>query len=58
MHKNRIYVPSSVELRNLILKEMHDVIYVGNPGYQKKITVVRIQFFWPRMKKDVSVYIT
>jgi hypothetical protein len=25
MHKNRIYVPSSGELRNLVLKEMHNV---------------------------------
>jgi hypothetical protein len=33
MHKNRIYVPSSRELRNLVLKEMHDVPYVGHPGY-------------------------
>jgi hypothetical protein len=34
--KNRIYVPSSGELRNLVLKEMHNVPYVGHPGYQKK----------------------
>jgi hypothetical protein len=31
MHKNRIYVPSSGELRNLVLKEMHNVPYVGHP---------------------------
>jgi hypothetical protein len=57
MHKNRIYVPSFGELRNLVLKEMHDVPYVGHPGYQKTITVVRSQFFWPGMKKDVVDYI-
>jgi hypothetical protein len=28
MHKNIIYVPSSRELRNLVLKEMHNVPYV------------------------------
>jgi hypothetical protein len=33
MHKNRIYVPSSKELRNLVLKEMHDVPYVGHLSY-------------------------
>jgi hypothetical protein len=33
MHKNRIYVLSSIELMNLVLKEMHDVPYVGHPGY-------------------------
>jgi hypothetical protein len=33
MHKNRIYVPRSRELRNFILKEMHNVPYVGHLGY-------------------------
>jgi hypothetical protein len=57
MHKNRIYVPSSEEPRNLVLKEMHDVPYARDPSYQKTITVVRSQFFWPGMKKDVFDYI-
>jgi hypothetical protein len=41
MHKNRIYVPSSREPGNLVLKEMHDVPYARHLGYQKTITVVR-----------------
>jgi hypothetical protein len=57
MNKNRIYVSSSRELRNLVLKEIHNVPYVGHLGYQKTIVAVRIQFFWPRMKKDVVDYI-
>jgi hypothetical protein len=57
MHKNRIYVPSPGELRNLVLKEMHDVPYAGHPGYQKTITTVRSQFFWLGMKKYVVDYI-
>jgi hypothetical protein len=55
MHKNRIYVPSSRELRNLVLKEMHNVPYVGHPGYQKTIAAVRSQFFWPGMKKMLLI---
>jgi hypothetical protein len=58
MHKNRIYVPSSRELRNLVLKEMHNVLYDGHLGYQKKITIVRSQLFWLGMKNDVVDYIT
>jgi hypothetical protein len=42
MHKSRIYVPSSGELMNLVLKEMHDVPYDGHLGYQKTITTVII----------------
>jgi hypothetical protein len=58
MHKNRIYVASSRELRNLVLKEMHNVPYVEHLGYRKKIAIVRSQFFWPRMKRDVIDYIS
>jgi hypothetical protein len=58
MHKIRIYVPSSGEMRNLALKEMHDVPYARHLGYQKKIIAVRSQFFWLGMKKDVADYIT
>jgi hypothetical protein len=58
MHKNKIYVPSFGELRNLVLKEMHNVPYVGHLGYQKTIASVRSQLFWPRMKKDVVDYIS
>jgi hypothetical protein len=57
MHKNKIYVLSSEELRNLVLKEMHNVPYVGHPDYQKTIAAIRSQYFWPRMKKDITDYI-
>jgi hypothetical protein len=45
MHKIRIYVPSSGELRNLVLNEMHDVPYARHPGYHKTITVVEASYF-------------
>jgi hypothetical protein len=57
IHKNKIYAPSSRELRNSVLEETHDIPYVGHPSYQKKITEVRSQLFWPGMKNDVVHYI-
>jgi hypothetical protein len=57
VHKNRICVPSSIELSNLVLKEMHNVPYVVHSSYHKKIAVVRSQFFWPWMKRDIVDYI-
>jgi hypothetical protein len=57
LFQNNIYVPNSQELRNLVLKEMHNVPYVGHLGYQKIITDVRGQYFWPGMKKDVTNYL-
>ena len=37
MHKNRVYVPNFVELRKLVMNEMHKVPYAGHPKYQKTI---------------------
>jgi hypothetical protein len=51
MYKGRVYVPNSNELINLILREMHNVPYVGHPGYQKIVAAVRSQYYWPGMKK-------
>ena len=41
----------------MILREMHNVHYVGNPGYQKTIAVVKRQYYWPGMKKYVVDFI-
>jgi hypothetical protein len=53
LYRNKVYVPNSQELRILVLKEMHNVPYVGHPGYQKTIVDVRGQYFWLGMKKHV-----
>jgi len=45
-------VSNSSELENAILKEMHNVAYVGHRGYQKKIEALRQQYFWPGMMTD------
>jgi hypothetical protein len=36
---------------------MHNVCYVWHLGYQKTIAVVRGQYFWSIMKRDVVDYI-
>ena len=41
MHKNKVYVLGSCEIRKLKLKEMHNVPYVGHQGYQKTLAAVR-----------------
>jgi hypothetical protein len=41
MYKGNIYVPNSEEMKNIVLREMHNVPYVGHLGYQKKIPAVR-----------------
>jgi hypothetical protein len=36
---------------------MHNVPYVGHPSYQKTIAVVKRQYYWPRMKKEIVDFI-
>jgi hypothetical protein len=58
MYRGIIYVPNSQELKNMILREMHNVPYAGHPGYQKTIVVVKHQYYWPGMKKEVADFIS
>jgi len=53
-----VYVPNSIDIKNIVLREMHNVSSVGHPGYQKSITVVRSQYFCPGLKKEVTNYIS
>jgi hypothetical protein len=46
------------ESRNMVLKGMHTVPYVGHISYQQTIEKVRIQLFWIEMDKDVVDYIS
>jgi hypothetical protein len=57
LYKNIVYVPNDQELKLAILKEMHNVTYVGHPGYQKTVAVVKSHYFWPGMKKEIVEYI-
>jgi hypothetical protein len=57
MYRGIIYIPNFQELKNLILREMHNVPYAGHPGYQKTIATVKSQYYWPGMKKEVADFI-
>jgi hypothetical protein len=58
MYRGIIYVPNSQELKNLILREMHNVPYAGHPGYRKTISIVKSQYYWSGMKKEVAKFIS
>jgi hypothetical protein len=56
-YRNIVYVPNSLELRRAILKEMHNVPYARHTGYQKIISAVETQYYWPGMKQEIVEYI-
>ena len=50
MCKNRLYIPNSAELKAVIFDEVHKKPYSGHRGYQKTVTMLRKDFYWPKMK--------
>ena len=57
MFKDKLYVPNMPKVKLLILDEVHKTPYSGHPGYQKTITMLRNEYFWPNMKAKVAEYI-
>ena len=57
MHRDRIYVLDVGDIRNMVMKETHDVPYAGHSGHQKTVAAVRKQYYWSGMKNDVVEYI-
>ena len=57
LYKDRIYVPNVPKFKLLILDKIHKTPYSGHPGYQKTITMLRKEYFWPNMKTELAEYI-
>ena len=56
--KRRIYMRDVVDLKLFVLNEMHIHPYARHPGYQKMITTLRKQLFWPNLKRDLVDYLS
>jgi hypothetical protein len=54
--KNQIYVLPNDELRSLILKEAHKVVYLAHPRVMKMRVNPKPLFFWKGMKEDIVNY--
>ena len=44
--KDMIYVPDSSELKKMMLREFHVKRYLGHPGYQKTLAIVKRYYYW------------
>ncbi len=52
-----IYVPQDHVLWGEIIVRSHDHITVGHPGIDKTKELMLQEHWWPKMKKDIEVYI-
>nr|GEX39882.1 putative reverse transcriptase domain-containing protein [Tanacetum cinerariifolium] len=53
----RIWVPVYGNLRILIMNESHATRYSIHPGADKMYYDLRGLYWWPEMKKDISMYV-
>ena len=53
----KIYVPNNKKIRKEILKENHDLVDVGYPEQQRMLELLKRNYWWPELKKDVRKYV-
>ena len=54
-HHNRLYIPPS--LRQSIIKARHDSALAGHFGVAKTLELVRRNFSWPSISRDIHSYV-
>ncbi|GKA74615.1 putative reverse transcriptase domain-containing protein [Tanacetum coccineum] len=54
----RIWVPAYGNLRTLVMNEAHTTKYSVHPGADKMYYDLRDLYWWPRMKKDIALYVS
>lgn len=57
-HKGRLCVPNEDEIRRQILEEAHGMSYSVHPGAIKMYKDLRENFWWHKMKNDVTIFVS
>ena len=57
-YKDRVCVPSDSELKKSILEEAHRGSFAMHPGSTKMDHDLKTSYWWSRMKRDVSKFVT
>ncbi|KAI3815282.1 hypothetical protein L1987_14944 [Smallanthus sonchifolius] len=57
-YKNRIWIPNSEDLRELILSEAHKSKYSIHPGTDKMYKDLKTHYWWPDMKASIAMYVS
>ena len=54
---NCIVVPDIPSICERIIKENHDSLFAGHPGWTKMVELVQRNFWWPTVTKDCHKYV-
>ena len=53
----RVVVPDDLDVKSLLVSELHSVPYAAHPGVQRTIGKVRRYFWWKGMAGDIREYV-
>ena len=54
---DRVYLPDVHQARLHVLQSRHDSALAGHPGVTKILDLIARDYIWPRLRRDVEVYI-
>ena len=57
LHDGAVYIPNNGDLWTHVLKACHDHPLAGHPGQTKTLELIRQDYFWPKMRNDVTAFI-
>ncbi|GAU47333.1 hypothetical protein TSUD_101210 [Trifolium subterraneum] len=55
--KQRIVIPSNIALIQQVLYEFHSSPIGGHVGITRTLAIIKSQFYWPDMRKDILQYV-
>ena len=55
--EERIYIPDNKKLKKKILQENHDLVDIGHLEQQRMMELLKQNYWWPGLKKDVRKYV-
>ena len=53
----RIVVPDDVEVRNMVVQELHSTPYSAHPGIQRTVGKIRRSFYWKGMSGHIRQFV-
>ncbi|KAJ7947138.1 Retrotransposon protein, putative, Ty3-gypsy subclass [Quillaja saponaria] len=53
---SRLFVPKAGDLRRTLMKECHDTLWAGHPGWQRTYAFMKQGYYWPQMREDAVNY--
>lgn len=56
-YRGKLYVPNNLKIHHKILKQCHDSVTTGHPGYNLILELVKRHYWWPLIRAFIDKYV-